>query len=379
MRHFVGFARKATQPRPFVFPTDSSASGSQPARCDVRTEKKAAGISARAGLRAPWTSAYLTRASFAAVCRNLCAPFPPSRRVQTPPEWRNPGRSRSSPRASTRPARRSVTGATRPSRRPCRCVARHVFPDSSIANEAFYWIARAAVQIKTGKRFAVKVISKQLMRGKEAMILNEIEVLKKVSRGHENIVTLWDYFETPNNRMCPWSLAMEPRRRGSLLGCLPRFCSAIPVYLVMDLCTGGELFDRICEKGSYYETDAADIIRVVVSAISYLHSQNIVHRDIKAENLLFKSRETSDPRDLVIADFGLSKMMDEDKAYMLMTTCGTPGYMAPEGNKCAALPLGLLINSDHISLLINSYHISASSPFTVGTTGHQANGSYEAG
>lgn len=139
------------------------------------------------------------------------------------------------------------------------------------------------------------------MRGKEAMILNEIEVLKKVSRGHPNIVTLWDYFETPNN-----------------------------LYLVMDLCTGGELFDRICEKGSYFESDAANIVRVVVSAISYLHSQNIVHRDIKAENLLFKSRESSDPTELVIADFGLSKMMEDEKAYMLMTTCGTPGYMAPE-------------------------------------------------
>ena len=179
-------------------------------------------------------------------------------------------------------------------------------------------------QIKTGKRFAVKVISKQLMRGKEAMILNEIEVLKKVSRGHGNIVTLWDYFETPNNRERARSL-LQPSRADV---CAP--FHRLQVYLVMDLCTGGELFDRICEKGSYYESDAADIIRVVVSAISYLHSQNIVHRDIKAENLLFKSRESSDPLDLVIADFGLSKMMDEDKAYMLMTTCGTPGYMAPE-------------------------------------------------
>ncbi|KAJ3273029.1 hypothetical protein HK104_004349 [Borealophlyctis nickersoniae] len=154
-------------------------------------------------------------------------------------------------------------------------------------------------QIKSGQKFAVKVISKRLMQGREHMILNEIEVLKKVSKGHPNIVTLWDYFETPNN-----------------------------LYLVMDLCTGGELFDRICEKGSFYEEDAAEIVKVVVDAVAYLHDQNIVHRDIKPENLLFKNRESLS--DLVIADFGLSKIMDPEKFDGLMTTCGTPGYMAPE-------------------------------------------------
>jgi serine/threonine protein kinase len=90
------------------------------------------------------------------------------------------------------------------------------------------------------------------MAGKEHLILNEIEILKQVSKGHTNIITLHDYFETPNN-----------------------------LYLVMDLCTGGELFDRICERGSFYEEDAAFIVRTLVDAVGYLHSRNIVHRDIK--------------------------------------------------------------------------------------------------
>ncbi|KAI8901071.1 kinase-like domain-containing protein [Globomyces pollinis-pini] len=161
-----------------------------------------------------------------------------------------------------------------------------------------YAVVKEAVKIKTGERFACKMISKKLMKGKEHMILNEIEVLKKISQGHKSIVTLHDYFETPNN-----------------------------LYLVLDLCTGGELFDRICETGHFYEKDAADIIKTVLDAVSYLHKLNIVHRDLKPENLLFRSRDPDS--DLMIADFGLSKIIDDGDGF-LKTTCGTPGYMAPE-------------------------------------------------
>lgn len=120
-----------------------------------------------------------------------------------------------------------------------------------------------------------------------------------MSVGHANILTLVDYFETMNN-----------------------------LYLVTDLALGGELFDRICRKGSYFETDAADLIRSTLSAVSYLHDNNIVHRDLKPENLLFRTSDEN--ADLLIADFGLSRLIDSDQFHVLTTTCGTPGYMAPE-------------------------------------------------
>lgn len=95
-----------------------------------------------------------------------------------------------------------------------------------------------------------------------------------------------------------------------------------------DLALGGELFDRICRKGNYFESDAADLIRATLSAVAYLHDHGIVHRDLKPENLLFRTPE--DNADLLIADFGLSRIMDEEQFHVLTTTCGTPGYMAPE-------------------------------------------------
>jgi serine/threonine protein kinase len=112
------------------------------------------------------------------------------------------------------------------------------------------------------------------------------------------------------------------------------------VYLITDLCLGGELFDRICRKGNYYESDAGNLVRTTVSAVSYLHDNGIVHRgmsriskssdetDLKPENLLF--RTPAEDSDLLIADFGLSRIIDEESFHVLTTTCGTPGYMAPE-------------------------------------------------
>ncbi|KAG8991447.1 hypothetical protein FRB94_005326 [Tulasnella sp. JGI-2019a] len=162
-----------------------------------------------------------------------------------------------------------------------------------------YAVVKEAVHIKTGQYYACKVINKKLMEGREHMVRNEIAVLKKVSQGHSNIVTLHDYFETAHN-----------------------------LYLIFDLCSGGELFDRICAKGNYYEADAADLVRTIMQAVEYIHSAGIVHRDLKPENLIFRTK--AEDAEVMIADFGLSRVMDDTTFTLLTEVCGTPGYMAPE-------------------------------------------------
>ncbi|KAF7973106.1 hypothetical protein HWV62_16216 [Athelia sp. TMB] len=136
-----------------------------------------------------------------------------------------------------------------------------------------YAIVKEAIHIKTGKYYACKIINKKLMQGREHVVRNEIAVLKKVS--------------------------------------------------------GGELFYSICAEGYYYEADAAALIRTIFEAVAYIHDCGIVHRDLKPENLLFRTKAVN-AADIMITDFGLSRVMDDSKLSLLTEVCGTPGYMAPE-------------------------------------------------
>ncbi|XP_065909896.1 calcium/calmodulin-dependent protein kinase type 1-like [Dysidea avara] len=150
---------------------------------------------------------------------------------------------------------------------------------------------------ETGTQYAIKIIDKKQLKGKEEALQNEIEVLRKVS--HPNIVKLYEMYDDKSK-----------------------------VYLVMELVCGGELFDRIVEKGTYTEKDASELIAQILGGVNYLHSQGIVHRDLKPENLLCYSKEDSK---IMISDFGLSKIASEPETMPAMqTACGTPGYVAPE-------------------------------------------------
>ena len=92
-------------------------------------------------------------------------------------------------------------------------------------------------------------------------------------------------------------------------------------FIFSRLCSGGELFDKIAEEQYFSETDAAKIIKQILSSVNYCHQRKIVHRDLKPENLLIGS-----DGHLRITDFGFAKKII-DRSY---TLCGTPEYLAPE-------------------------------------------------
>ncbi|XP_029939778.1 calcium/calmodulin-dependent protein kinase type IV [Salarias fasciatus] len=145
---------------------------------------------------------------------------------------------------------------------------------------------------QTQKPYAVKVLKKTIDK---KIVRTEIGVLLRLS--HPNIIELKEIFETDTD-----------------------------IALVLELVTGGELFDRIVERGYYSERDAAHVIKQILEAVAYLHENGVVHRDLKPENLLYADLSLDAP--LKIADFGLSKIIDDQVT--MKTVCGTPGYCAPE-------------------------------------------------
>jgi calcium/calmodulin-dependent protein kinase I len=157
-------------------------------------------------------------------------------------------------------------------------------------------VVHLAVNKETKEKCAVKIIDKKEANSEqdEKRLRTEVDILKKVK--HPNIIALKDLYETPEK-----------------------------LHLVMELVTGGELFDKIVEKGQYTEKEASAIVSKILSAVDYLHENGIAHRDLKPENLLLRSQNDTD---IMISDFGLSKIIGEDK--MMATACGTPYYVAPE-------------------------------------------------
>eukprot|EP01116_Phalansterium_solitarium_P023407 TRINITY_DN8183_c0_g1_i2.p1 TRINITY_DN8183_c0_g1~~TRINITY_DN8183_c0_g1_i2.p1 ORF type:complete len:789 (+),score=158.08 TRINITY_DN8183_c0_g1_i2:154-2520(+) len=148
---------------------------------------------------------------------------------------------------------------------------------------------------RTGGYFAVKIVPKAEISSRQLdRIYQEIEILS--SCRHPNIVNLVEYFDEDK------------------------------IYLVTELKTGGELFDRILEKGSYKEPEARNVLKQIGVAVQYLHTHGIVHRDLKPENMLFDSMAPDSP--LCIADFGFARFIATNE--LLLTPCGTPGYVAPE-------------------------------------------------
>jgi len=98
----------------------------------------------------------------------------------------------------------------------------------------------------------------------------------------------------------------------------------------LELVRGGELYDKIVDDGEYTEDEAREIVFQILSAVEYLHQNQIAHRDLKPENILCGSEKAAPGfrrEKIKVADFGLSKMFDRE---MLLSQCGSPTYVAPE-------------------------------------------------
>ena len=127
----------------------------------------------------------------------------------------------------------------------------------------------------------------------------EIETLRSLR--HPNIIQLFDVYITEDK-----------------------------IYIVMELMSGGELFDYVVQKGKLTEEEASRIVRKVTDALVYMHSKNVIHRDLKPENLLLaRNPRSSLEIEVKIIDFGLSKILVGTNG-VTSTFLGTRGYLAPE-------------------------------------------------
>ena len=156
-----------------------------------------------------------------------------------------------------------------------------------------YATVHACVHRKSQRRRAVKIICLHKMDAADLEIVEEeINILRSLH--HPFIVRLYHVFR-----------------------------NASRIYIVQELCRGGELFDSIVERKRYSEQDARQALRAILEAVSYAHGHGIVHRDLKPENILLV-----EDGNVKLADFGMSHRLLGLEP--LHTVCGSPGYMAPE-------------------------------------------------
>lgn len=181
-----------------------------------------------------------------------------------------------------------------------------------------FGVVRQARCISTGENVAVKILLKKALKGQSVqmqMLYDELNILQQLD--HPNIVKFKDWFESKEK-----------------------------FYIVTQLATGGELFDRILEKGKFCEEDAVFIIKQILEAVEYMHKKNIVHRDLKPENILYLDK--SENSRLVIGDFGIAKELKGDHD-LIHKAAGSMGYVAPEvlttsghGKPCDIWSIGVI-------------------------------------
>ncbi|XP_054776545.1 calcium-dependent protein kinase 26 isoform X5 [Prosopis cineraria] len=150
----------------------------------------------------------------------------------------------------------------------------------------------------SGTEYACKSISKRKLISKEDVedVRREIQIMHHLA-GHKNIVTIKGAYEDP-----------------------------LYVHIVMELCSGGELFDRIIQRGHYSERKAAELTKIIVGVVEACHSLGVMHRDLKPENFLLVNKD--DDFSLKAIDFGLSVFFKPGQIFT--DVVGSPYYVAPE-------------------------------------------------
>lgn len=163
--------------------------------------------------------------------------------------------------------------------------------------EGTFGKVKRAVDTETQKIVAIKVLDKDKIQKQNmgSQVKKEISIMKLVH--HVHVVKLIEVL-----------------------------ASRTKIFIVLELVTGGELFDRIVNERKFNETTARFYFQQLVEGTLYCHSRGVCHRDLKPENLLLDGDDN-----LKISDFGLSAIWDDGaRAELLHTTCGTPNYVAPE-------------------------------------------------
>ncbi|MBA0861846.1 hypothetical protein Goshw_001747 [Gossypium schwendimanii] len=153
-------------------------------------------------------------------------------------------------------------------------------------------------EISTSFEYACKSICKRKLLSKEDVedVRREIQIMHHLA-GHKNIVTIKGAYE-----------------------------DTFYVHIVMELCSGGELFDRIIERGHYTERKAAALTKIIVGVVEACHSLGVMHRDLKPENFLLVNKD--DDFSLKAIDFGLSVFFKPGQIFT--DVVGSPYYVAPE-------------------------------------------------
>ncbi|CAN6719507.1 unnamed protein product [Malus baccata var. baccata] len=173
------------------------------------------------------------------------------------------------------------------------------------------------VEKETNKEFACKSIAKRKLTTQEDVedVRREIQIMHHLA-GHPNVIQIISAYE-----------------------------DAVAVHVVMELCAGGELFDRIIQRGHYTERKAAKLARVIAGVLEACHSLGVMHRDLKPENFLFVNQKEDAP--LKTIDFGLSVFFRPGETFT--DVVGSPYYVAPEvlrkhyGLECDVWSAGVII------------------------------------